>query len=203
GQRARNNNFMLDGIDNNDISVTLDSARTIPEAVSEVQVQTLAYSAEFGHSSGAQVSVVTKGGTNQFHGAGWEFYQGNWMQPVALASKRAGMNATPRFNMNQFGGDLGGPISHDRTFFFGLAEWNRRREAPTPGNATAANIPTPAGYAALSNIPLASGQTQASRQAVLSALSFLPQVYPQIANYENVRNVPINGAPIEVGTIRI
>jgi hypothetical protein len=203
GQRARNNNFMLDGIDNNDFTVTLDSARTLPEAVAEVQVQTLAYSAEIGHSSGAQFSVVTKGGTNQFHGAGWEFYQGNWMQPVSLTSKRAGINTTPRFDVNEFGGDVGGPIIENRTFFFGLAEWDRRREAPTAGNANTANIPTPAGYAALAGIPLAPGQTQPSRQAVLSALAFLPQIYPQITNYDNVRNVAINGVPVEAGTIRI
>ena len=203
GQRARNNNFMLDGTDNNDYSVTLDSTRTLPEAVAEVQVQTLTYSAEFGRSSGAQFDVITKGGTNQFHGAGWEFYQGNWMQPLGLTSKRAGLNATSRFNANQFGGDFGGPLIGNRTFFFGLVEWDRRREAPTAGNATTANIPTPAGYAALPAIPLAPSQTPASRQAVLSALSFLPQVYPQIANYNNVRTVPIDGLPIQVGTIRI
>jgi hypothetical protein len=203
GQRARNNNFMLDGIDNNDFTVTLDSARTLPEAVAEVQVQTLAYSAEFGHSSGAQFSVITKGGTNQFHGAGWEFYQGNWMQPVSLTSKRAGINTTPRFDVNEFGADVGGPIIENRTFFFGLAEWNRRREAPIAANAAPANIPTPAGYAALQRIPLAAGQAPASRQAVFAALSFLPQIYPQITNYENVSNVVINDVPVEVGTIRI
>jgi hypothetical protein len=201
GQRARNNNFMLDGTDNNDYTATLDSARTLPEAVAEVQVQTLTYSAEFGRNSGAQFDVITKGGTNQFHGAAWEFYQGSWTQPVGLASKRAGVNTTPRFDAHQFGGDVGGPVLGNRTFFFGLAEWNRQRQAPTAGNATAANIPTPSGHAALSGIPLAPGQTPESRQAVLSALSFLPEIYPQIKNYNNIRSVTINGVPIQVGTI--
>ncbi|HLH32534.1 MAG TPA: TonB-dependent receptor [Terriglobia bacterium] len=200
GQRARNNNFMLDGVDNNDFSVTLDSIHVVPEATAEVQVQTTAYSSEFGRNSGAQFSVVTKSGTNQFHGAGWDYYRGNWMEPISLTNKKAGVNTTPRFDVNQFGGDFGGPIFKNRTFFFGLAEWNRRREAPDARNASSIIIPTSTGYAALAGIPLAAGQTQASRQAALSALTFLPQVYPQIAHFDSVRNQVINGTPIEVGT---
>src|SRR5262249_22946794 len=76
GQRGRNSNFMIDGIDNNDYAVTLDAARMMPEAVTEIQVQTEAYSAEFGRNSGSQFSVVTKSGSNQYHGEGWEFYRG-------------------------------------------------------------------------------------------------------------------------------
>src|SRR5262249_17238929 len=80
---------------------------------------------------------------------------------------------------------------------------NRRREAPDARNAATANIPTPSGFAALPNIPLASGQNQASRQAVLSALSFLPGIQSQVSNYDGARNVVINGVPIQVGTILI
>src|SRR5262249_19292564 len=114
-----------------------------------------------------------------------------------------GLRATPRFDLNEFGADLGGPVVKDRTFFFGLADWNRRREAPDARNAASANIPTPAGFASLPNIPLASGQTQASRQAALSALSFLPQIHSQVSNYDGVQNVAINGVFIPVGTILI
>src|SRR5262249_49012735 len=104
-------------------------ARVIPESIQEVQVQTTAYSAEFGRSSGAQVSLVTKGGTNQFHGQLWENYRGNWMEPVSLENKRAQISTTSRFTVNQFGADGGGPIFTNRTFFFGLLEKNTRREA--------------------------------------------------------------------------
>lgn len=203
GQRSRNTNFMLDGIDNNDYSVTLDAARIVPEAVSEIQVQTTTYSAEFGRNTGAQFSAVTKSGTNQFHGEGWEFYRGNSMEPISLTNKRAGIDSTPRFDVNEWGGDVGGPILKNRTFFFGLIDWDHRREAADARNSTSANVPTPAGYAALSTIPLASGQSQASRQAVLSALSFLPQIYPQVQNFSSLQNVSINGTPIQVGTINI
>jgi Carboxypeptidase regulatory-like domain len=203
GQRGRSNDFILDGTDNNDYTVTLDAARVTPEAVAEIQVQTSAYSAEFGRNSGAQFSVVTRSGTNQYHGAGWEFYRGNWMEPVSLINKRAGIYSTPRFDVNEFGGDVGGPIVKNRTFFFGLVDWNRRREAPDARNASSVNIPTPAGYAALQTIPLASGETQTARQAALSALSFLTDVYPQIVNYDNVRNITINTTPIQIGAVLI
>ena len=203
GQRARNNNFTIDGVDNNDLSVTQSLTRVIPEAVQQVQVQTTAYAAEFGRTSGAQVSAVTKSGTNTLHGEGWEYYRGNWMEPLSLTNKRAGLSETPRFVVNQFGGDIGGPIIKDRTFFFGLLELNRRREAPSAANATSVNIPTPAGYAALSTVPLGSGQTAASRQAALTALGFLPEIHAQVTNYDNLRTTLINGTPIQVGTVII
>jgi Carboxypeptidase regulatory-like domain/TonB dependent receptor len=203
GQRARNTNFIIDGVDNNDYSVTLNSARVIPESIQEVQVQTTAYSAEFGRSSGAQVSLVTKGGTNQFHGQLWENYRGNWMEPISLANKRAQINDTARFVVNQFGADGGGPIFTNRTFFFGLLEKNTRREAPQASNATVATIPTPSGYASLFTLPLGPGQTLESRQAVLSALSFLQEVYPKVTNYDNPTTTPVNGVAVPVGTIRI
>ena len=204
GQRGRNTNFMIDGIDNNDYAVSLDAARATPEALAEVQIQTEAYSAEFGRNSGPQISMVTKSGSNRFHGEAWEFYRGNWMEPLSLPNKRAGIKSTPRFDMNEFGGDVAGPIVKNRTFFFGLASWDRRREAPDARNAASANVPTPAGFAALPSVPLAVGQTQSSRQAVLSALSFLPQIYSQVATYDNVRdNMFINSVPVQVGTILI
>jgi hypothetical protein len=203
GQRARNNNFMIDGTDNNDLSVTLSNARIVPEAVAEVQIQTASYSAEFGRSSGAQVSVITRSGTNQFHGEGWDYYRGNWMEPVSLLNKRANLTETPRYTANQFGGDAGGPIIKDRTFFFGLLEFNRRREAADARNATSTNIPTPLGYAALSTVPLGPGQTVASRQAVLSALTFLPSIHSEVRSYDNITTTNINGVPIQVGTIRL
>src|SRR5262249_44011742 len=91
GQRARNNNFIIDGADNNDLSITINGTRVIPEAVAEFQIQTTAYSAEFGRNSGAQVQIITRSGTNQFHGEGWEYYRGSWAEPVALSNKRAGL----------------------------------------------------------------------------------------------------------------
>jgi hypothetical protein len=203
GQRARNNNFLLDGADNNDLSVTLVSNRVIPEAVAEFHVQTQAYSAEFGRNSGAQIQVITRSGTNEWHGEVFDYYRANWMEPVSLLNKRQGISETPRFVQNQAGGGIGGPIIKNRTFFFSLLEANRRREAPDARNAAAATIPTPEGFAALGSVPLGPDQTPESRQAVLNGIAFLRDIHPRVGNYTNLRNVTVNGVPIQVGTINL
>lgn len=203
GQRARNNNFMIDGIDNNDPSVTISNNRIIPESVSEFQVQTQAYSAEYGRNSGAQIMVTTRGGTNEFHGSAFNYYRANWMEPVSLVNKRAGINTVPRYNQNQAGGALGGPVIRNKTFFFALIEANRRREAPDGRNASTATVPTAEGYALLQSVPLGPGQTTQSRQAALNGIKFLENIYPQVARYDNPRTVAVNGVNIPVGQIRI
>jgi hypothetical protein len=203
GQRARNNSFMLDGVDNNDPSVTIANLRVIPESVDQFQVQTSPYSAEFGRASGAQISVVTKGGSNEFHGNVFNYYRANWMEPVNLLNQRAGLTATPRFNQNQAGGSLGGRIIRDRTFFFALIEANRRREAADARNSTSATIPTQAGFQQLSSLALGPDQTTQSRQAVLGGLSFLNQIYALNPGFTNQRTVTVNNVAIPVGTINI
>ena len=109
GQRARNNNFLLDGIDNNDSSVTISNNRVTPESTGEFQVQAQAFSAECGRNSGGQLQVITRSGTNAFHGEAYEYWQGNALTPVTLPNKRSGFTSTPRFTLNEPGGSLGGP----------------------------------------------------------------------------------------------
>ncbi|HEX9628749.1 MAG TPA: carboxypeptidase-like regulatory domain-containing protein, partial [Pyrinomonadaceae bacterium] len=77
GQRSRNNNFMIDGSDNNDLSVTIATTPVVAEAVGEFQIQTNAYSVEFGRNTGAQINIITRGGTNDFHGDVWDYYRGS------------------------------------------------------------------------------------------------------------------------------
>jgi hypothetical protein len=171
GQRARNNNFLLDGIDNNDPSVTIASNRVIPEGVQDFQVQTAAYSAEYGRNTGAQIITTTRSGTNAYHGEAYDYYNGNWLQPLTLLNKRASLTSTPRFVLNQVSGDVGGPILRNKLFFFALYDDNIRREAPSAGNATSAVIPTQGGYQMLASLPLGTGETQAARTAALNALN--------------------------------
>jgi hypothetical protein len=101
-----------------------------------------AYSAEFGRNTGAQISMITRSGTNEFSRGGLGLLSrkpdGNGQ---SAQHKRAGINQTPRYVANQAGGDFGGPLIKVRTFFFGLLETNRRCEAADVRNADPANIP--------------------------------------------------------------
>lgn len=198
GHNGRQNNYMLDGVNNNDSTVTLPALFTPPEAIQEVHVQVAPFSAEFGKNIGAQVNVVTRAGSNSFHGEGWDFFRSNALEPLSLQRRKAGLTRNPKTVNHQFGGSLGGPIMQDRTFFFGLLQGYTSRE--TAAAQASVTIPTPTGFAALAGVPLRSGQSAASRQAVLDAIAFLPEAHPQIKNYDTTSTVTVNGVPIEVGT---
>jgi hypothetical protein len=203
GQRARNNNFTIDGSDNNDVGVTIPTTPIVPEAVAEFQVQTNPYNVEFGRNSGAQINVITKSGTNQIHGDVFEYYGGSALNALDNREKVNGLDRPARFNRNQFGFGLGGPIIKDRTFIFGLMQGDRLRQGSTPGPVI--TVPTAAGFAALNTVPLRPGQSQASRQAVLNALGFLNDaVYQRNLVFQNVNsNTTINTVPIETGQVSV
>ena len=215
GQRARNNNFTIDGSDNNDITVTLSTTPVFPEAVGEFQIQTNPYSAEFGRNSGAQINIITKAGTNEYHGDIFEFYRGSRLDAMDNVQKRNGLTKPVRTNRNQFGFTIGGPIhiprfgeggraiydGRDRSHFFFGFQGDRTRSAGVL--QASVTIPTPTGFAALANVPLRAGQSAASRQAVLDQISFLPSVYAQNPVFTGVQNVTINGVPIQVGSTNL
>jgi hypothetical protein len=197
GQRPRNNNYMIDGSDNNDISVTISTSDVVPEAVAEFQVITNPYSVEFGRNSGGQINVITRSGSNRFMGEAWEYWTGSRFYSLNNLEKASGLEKPAPFNRNQFGADLGGPVLRDRLFFFGLYQGDTQRPEAGPGITT--RIPTPAGFAALQNVPLRPGQTAASRQAVLQKIAFLQDVYRQNPTFRNVSTTPVNGVPIDTG----
>ena len=215
GQRARNNNFTIDGSDNNDITVTLSTTPVFPEAVGEFQIQTNPYSAEYGRNSGAQINIITKSGTNRFHGDFFEFYRGSRLNALDNVEKRNGLTRPSRFNRNQFGGTIGGPLpiprfgeggrallnGRERTHFFFGFQGDRTRSAGVL--QAAVTIPTAAGFSALQSVPLRAGQSAASRQAVLSQLNFLGAVYGLNPIFTNLQNVTVNGVPIQVGTTNL
>ena len=117
GQRARDNNYMLDGVDNNE--TWLQSVVIFPsvDALDEFKLQTSTYSAEFGRSLGGVVNLQIKSGTNNFRGSGFEFHRNDAFDANNFFNNRAG-RAKPEFKQNQFGGTIGGPVFKDRTFFF-------------------------------------------------------------------------------------
>ncbi|MCS6953176.1 MAG: carboxypeptidase regulatory-like domain-containing protein [Bryobacterales bacterium] len=136
GQRPEQNNYQVDGVDNREsgrnslaLSVSLD-------AISEFRVQTGLAPAEFGRGGGAIINVATKSGTNEFHGALYEYLRNNKFDARPFFANR--VNPLKR---NQFGGALGGPIARDKLLFFG--NYEGFREAAT-GNPPVGRVPTDA-----------------------------------------------------------
>jgi outer membrane receptor protein involved in Fe transport len=109
-----------------------------PDAVEEFIVQKNVYSAEFGRAGGATVNLVTRSGTNEFHGAAYEFFRNEALNANEFFYKRSQIangqpNRRPILRENRFGGTLGGPLRRDRTFFFGAYQGTRQLNGAAPG----------------------------------------------------------------------
>ena len=136
GNRPRNNNFVLDGVDNNNVSVTGSQQRVISDAVEEFTVLTNQFAAEFGHSTAGQFIVTTKAGTNALHGSAWDFIQNKKLDSLDQlnmgAIARGDIPGKLRRDFNRAGGTLGGPILKDKLFIFGAFESQIFGEAGIP-----------------------------------------------------------------------
>lgn len=125
GLRVSNNNFLLDGVDNNEFGVGGVIALPPPDAIQEFRIEENAMSAEFGRG-GAAVNVVLKSGTNQVHGGAYEFIRND-----KLDARNFFDIEKPPYRRNQFGFLLGGPIRKDKTFIFGDYQGTRVRQGQT------------------------------------------------------------------------
>ena len=124
GSRDRAFNYVLDGIDDNETSSggsNTSPSHQNPDMLSEFRVITANPTAEFGRNSGAQVLMVTRSGTNQFHGNAFEFYQSPFLRANSAAGKAANLPRS-QFVQNVYGGSIGGPIWKDKAFFFANVE---------------------------------------------------------------------------------
>ena len=129
GMRGDQNNFMLDGIDNNSNDNGDVAILSSVDAIAEFKIQTSNYSPEFGRSGGAVINASTKSGTNQFHGSAWEFLRNDAMDSAQYGFGTALPKAP--YKQNQFGATIGGPIVKDKVFFFGDYEGTRIHSAQT------------------------------------------------------------------------
>ncbi len=174
GARDRSNNYMLDGTDNNDpffnnsalnqVGITGAPASLLPiDAIQEFNLETQ-YGAEYGRNSGAAVNVLTKSGTNQFHGSAFEYVRND----IFDARNFFAINKS-EFRNNQFGGSLGGPIQHDKTFFFTAYEGQRERV----GSDFDLLVPSPQAVAEAESIALANGISSIN-PAINKLLAFFP-----------------------------
>ena len=136
GGRSRANNFSVNGGDANDQFVNLPTIQPTPDAIDEFRVISNTFDAEYGRNSGAVVNVITKSGTNQWHGNLYEYFRNTVLNGQGYFN-----TVKPQENQNQFGGTFGGPIIKDRTFFFVSYEGRRVRQGIS-GETVA--VPTPA-----------------------------------------------------------
>ncbi len=130
GLPALSNGYIVDGLETNDPLTNLNSGLSTNlvlglNSISEVTVNTLSYSVDQGRYGASQVDYVTKSGTNQFHGNLYELWNGSLLNAADYFTNATPGNHKPRSTVNHFGGSLGGPIAHDKLFFFFDSEWVR------------------------------------------------------------------------------
>ena len=136
GNRSLQNNFLLDGVDNNSISTNVQElstqvSRPSIDSIQEFKVVTSPYSAEYGRSPGAAISVTTKSGTNAFHGGAYDYYRNDKFDSNTYFNEdfrtERGLEPLDKFknDQNQYGAHLGGPIVKDKAFFFADYEGTR------------------------------------------------------------------------------
>lgn len=186
GMRVRSNNFMIDGQDSNDPSVT-GNQQTInnPDIVSEVKIVTNQFLPEYGRSAGSVVSIITKSGTNELHGSGFWFYNSNALNTLSNQEVNARVTEVPFLNEHQFGGTIGGPAiipkvynGKDKTFWFtSFQKWTIRQ---TGFGTTLDGAPTAEGRTMLQGVSQGRPQMQA-------LLTYLPA-----AQVPNGKFAPLN-----------
>jgi len=117
GQRVDANLFLMDGLDNRDMDSNQDWNPPNLDSIADFVVHTNTYSAAYGSAAGAIITVQTKSGTNKLHGSLFEFLRNDALDAANFFSNRAGL-AKNSLRFNQYGGSIGGPIVHNKTFFF-------------------------------------------------------------------------------------
>ena len=197
GQRPMNNNFMIEGVDNNDKSVTGPLVYVPTDATQEFSILQNQYNSEFGHSTGGQFNTIVKSGTNQIHGSAYEYFQNRRLNSLDQSFKRQGTLEKPRFDQNRFGGSVGFPIVKNKWFGFGDFEYAPLGQASTTFSPVRA--PTAQGYALLDAMPAlnATGTSGVSK----TNLGVLKQFVPAAPVQDSFTTV--NGVTIPIGILPI
>ncbi len=184
GLPALSNGYIVDGLETNDPLTNLNSGLSTNlvlglNSISEVTVNTLSYSVDQGRYGASQVDYVTKSGTNQFHGNLYELWNGSLLNAADYFTNATPGNRKPGATVNHFGGSVGGPIAHDKLFFFFDSEWVR----------IALPIVTP------TIVPSAAFQQYVLQQLPSPSVSFYQQMF---SLYQNTSGTPtaILGCPL-------
>jgi len=156
GARPRANNYLIDGQQINDTGLGGQAVQPeIPDAIQDVVVLTNSSSAEYGLAGGAVVNLITKPGTNRFHGSAYELYTGSGLNAKDGQSRQDTTTPKTRYNEHQIGFSVGGPIIRNKLFAFGAGQWSRYYGQEQALNAV---LPDAAGFAVIKSIPGANSQ---------------------------------------------
>jgi len=183
GQSDAMNNNVVDGMDNNERIIGTIGVKPALDAISEVRVQTNEYTAESGRTAGGVINIITKSGTNQYHGTAYEFFRNDKLDARDFF---ATIGPKPEYRQNQFGGSLGGPIIKNKTFFFADYEGFRAVQGVT----TTATVPTAAEHlgdfsAIPTQLTYLDGKTPIPGNRIPAS-----QISPISANYMSLYPVP-------------
>jgi hypothetical protein len=191
GARPRMNSFSIDGVDDNRLDVTGHSQPVIQDSVAEFNLITNQFAAEYGHSAGGQFNIITKSGGNAWHGSLFGYNQNRNYNAEDNLDKVAGLSKPSRFDYNRVGGEVGGPIIHNKLFIYG--SYQRQWEGLAT-SAVAQSAPTADGLAQLTAL--------AADSAVVDILNQFPTATSQ-SSTETVfaPGCPVAGCAIPFGTI--
>src|SRR5271156_4296758 len=202
GLPARSNGYIVDGLETNDPLTNLNSGLSTNlvlglNSISEVTVNTVSYSVDQGRYGASQVNYVTKSGSNQFHGNLYELWNGSILNAADYFTNATSGNHQPRSTVNHFGGSLGGPIVHDKLFFFFDSEWVRIA-LPI---VTATTVPTTAfqNYV-LQQLPVG-GVDSVTGSVYQPSPQSVPFYQKMFSLYGNTSGTPLAvlGCPFDVG----
>jgi hypothetical protein len=204
GLPALSNGYIVDGLETNDPLTNLNSGLSTNlvlglNSISEVTVNTLSYAVDQGRYGASQVNYVTKSGSNQFHGNLYELWNGSKFNAANYFTNATPGNHKPRSTVNHFGGSVGGPIVHDKLFFFFDSEWVRIA-LPI---VTPATVPTLAfqNYV-LQQLPLG-GTDSVTGSRYQPAPQLVPFYQKMFSLYGNTRGTPLTvlGCPFDVAGV--
>jgi hypothetical protein len=198
GNRPRNNNFVVDGLDNNDPSITGSLTPVIQDSVEEFTLLTNQFSAEYGHSTGGQFITTTRSGTNSIHGRGWWYSQNRHLNSLdnITRSTTAPGSVKPRYDYNRFGGDIGGPIMKDKWFYFGAFEYRDQTLGAAPSGQIF--VPTSAGLSALESLA-ADSSSGVSSVMVDLLKNHAPLASTGVTSFPVINQATGASTPIEFG----
>jgi hypothetical protein len=150
GSRGRDNNFIIDSVDNNEpLFGGAATQFTNTDIFAEYRILSNQFKAEYGRNSGSVVNIITERGGNQWRGTAFWFGQHDWFNASNQVERYSQLEGTTRFYENQLGGTFGGPLKKESTWIFGSYQWDRARIDLTPIYPLISTMPTAAGITAL------------------------------------------------------